>query len=61
MGLLISEPNVKRSKIIRRCLGMKRVPRQSGFALGAIRSLSEREREREREGGRKGEKQKIQS
>ena len=57
--LLITEPNMKRSGIRRRCPGTKRV----GFRdevdlhLGAMRRLSERERERERE--REGEKQKT--
>ena len=50
IGLLIMEQHVKRSTIRRRCPGMKRVPKWSGFALGChTQSMREREKERERE------------
>ena len=49
-GLFIMEPNMKRSRIRGRCPKMKRVPRQSGFALGYhVQSIREREREKEGE------------
>ena len=51
MGLLITEPDVKRSRIRRRCPRMKRVPRQSGFMLWC-HAQTIREREREREGNK---------
>ena len=50
MGLLITELDVKRSRIRRRCPRMKRVPRQSGFMLWChAQTIRKRERERERE------------
>ena len=47
-GLLITEPNVKRSRIRGKCLGTKRIPRWSGFVLGCY-AWRERERERQTE------------
>ena len=45
LGLLFMEPNVKRSKIRRRCPRTKRVPRLSGFALGChTQTIRERKR-----------------
>ena len=50
MGLPIMELNMSGGRFRRRCPRMKRVPRQSGFALGChTQSIQERERERERE------------
>ena len=57
MGLLITELDVKRSRIRRRCPRMKRVPRQSGFMLWC-HAQTIRKRERERERDREGNKQK---
>ena len=48
-GFLITEPNVKKSRIRGRCLGMKRVSRWSRFAIRCHAQLFEREREREGE------------
>ena len=54
MGLLITELDVKRSRIRRRSPRMKRVPRQSGFMLWChAQTIRKRERERERETNRK--------
>ena len=60
MGLLITELDIRGSRIGRRCLGMKRVPRWSGFALRChAQTMRERERERERERNRKAPSQQI--
>ena len=49
LGLLITKPNVKWIRIKRKCPGMKRVLRWSGFVLGChVQIMRERERERER-------------
>ena len=49
MGFLIMEPNMSGGRIRRRCPRTKRVPRQSGFALGYhVQSIRERERKREK-------------
>jgi len=55
-GLLITEPNVKRSRIRGRCPEMKKVPRWSRIALGCHAQTM---RERERETNRKAPSQRV--